>query len=411
MPSYQSSAILSLSILPRSHSLVVVFFLQITPVLTSVDDIIMASKLNGSIALPSTAYALFPSYSALVLSQMNTQQFDVVTNAQSFKIVHAVKSVVSNAVTVSSPLTTTESAASVLANTLILSTATGTSSVKVAMLLTRISALSTLLSPLVHSDPVLIMLSDTSVCSTAGCTFQMVLQSVDNTTYNSAPIAPVTYSTLCGLTAKNTVYSCSNGLNVTAKCDGKSVKTLISTCGYTVTSPACGRISTSGATQDVCTTVSYSKTQTTCQCVVPTTVLTSSSRKLMEISSNGFALAATAVPGKLQIGTVTNAQTVAAVTTTSGAPTALPTSNPNKQPSVSSAPTSITPSTPSTVPTPGPTANTASYSSKFSGGIIAAAVIFSIIGCAIIILVIFVLCRRKRGAYKKRKSSVIQVGS
>jgi hypothetical protein len=359
----------------------------------------MASKLNGSIALPSSAYALFPSYSALVLSQMSAQQFDVVTNMQSFKIVHSVKAVVGNAVSVQSPLTATEAAASVPANSLTLSTATGTSSVKVALLMTRLSALSPLLGPLVHSDPVLVMLSDTSVCSSAGCSFQIVLQSVDNTTYNSAPTAPVTHSTQCGLTVKNTVYLCSNGQNVTAKCDGKSVKTLISTCGYTVTTPACGRISTSGASQDVCKTVSFSKTQTTCQCLVPTSVLTSSSRKLMEISSNGFAIAGAAVPGRLQIGTVTNSQTVAAVTTTAGAPTALPTSNAFKSPSTSF------------VPTPGPTVSTASYSSKFSGGLIAAAVIFSVMGAAIIIAVIVLLRRRRRGAYRKRRCSVIQVGS
>lgn len=331
---------------------------------------------------------------------MSAQQFDVVTNMQSFKIVHATKTVVGNAVSVQSPLTATEAAASLPTNSLTLSTATGTSSVKIALLLTRLSALSSQLGPLVHSDPVLVMLSDTSVCSSAGCSFQIVLQSVDNTTYNSAPAAPVTFTTQCGLTARSAVYTCSNGQSVTADCDGKSVKTLISTCGYTVTSPACGRISASGATQDVCKTVSFSKTQTTCQCLVPTTVLTSSSRRLMEISTNGFALAGTAVPGKLQVGTVTNAQTVAAVTTTAGSPTAAPTSN-----------TPLVPVPPSADPTPGPSVNTASYSRKFSGGLIAAAVIFSVIGMAIIIVGTVMLYRRRRGAYRKKKNSVIQVGS
>ena len=368
--------------------------LQVSPVLSSIDDIILASKLNTSLVVPASAYTLFPSYSALVLGQMSAQQFDVVTNMQAFKIIHAVKPVVGNAVSIVTPLTATETAASVPANSMTLSTVAGTSNVKVALLVTRLSTLAPQLEPLVHSDPVLVMLSDTSVCPSTGCAFQIVLQSVDNATYKSAPSTPLTFNTQCGLSASSTVYPCGNGLNVTANCDGKSVTTLISTCGYTITAPTCGRLSASGATQDVCKMVSFTGTQTTCQCVVPTSVLTSTRRQL-EISTSGFEVASVANAGKLQIGTVTSSSKVAAATTTAGTPTGAPSRGP-------------TPAGPSA----SPTFSVASSIAEVSTTVIVVSVIFSVLGASIIIAGIIILVQCQSGqCTKQRRTSIVLVGS
>lgn len=229
----------------------------------------MASLSSGS--LSSSPSSLLTTYNSFVLSQLNPQQFDVVSNFQTFKIISSIKAVLDNSIAVSTPLTELEAVTGIASDLIVLAVSSRVSDVKIGIVSTVQTSLSTTLINKVNSNPITITLPDTSVCSSLGCSFTTVLQTVNNAVYFNGSATASTQTTQCGLTPSTAFYDCSNRLNVTVVCDGTVVETVLSTCPYTATVPTCERISGSDITNDVCTMTSYTSTQTTCLCHVPVT--------------------------------------------------------------------------------------------------------------------------------------------
>lgn len=280
------------------HLLFVIKFYQVSVVLSALNSL-------AAVATPPIAMiSLLQQYSKLVMTQMSQGQFDEVSNFDTYKIISSVKSVVHSAVTISTPLTASEIFAGTKSNSFILATALGISNVKVGLILTRIATLTNKLGALVHSNPIIITLPDLSVCASAGCGFSLLTQTVDNTTYVNGSAIRQSFVSECKIgSLPIRIYSCANGLNVTASCDGKSVRNVTIKCPYIVTKPACGRLlsSSSSIVNDICSVSSYTNTETTCACIVPTATFLSSSRRLEE----GQIRRELAISGMLEIGTIT----------------------------------------------------------------------------------------------------------
>jgi hypothetical protein len=314
-------------------------YADVSSILSSLDAISGSIQASG---ISSMTFAnLLNSYSTYVLSQMEAQQFDENYSFDSFKISSGVKAVSNSAIIVSTPLTDSETFAGVKSDTFSLETMAGVSNVRVSLLINKWLSLSTELAAAVHSNPITLILPDVSVCATTGCVLSMVLQSVVNVTYiNGSSNAP-SFVTTCGLTNRTstTRYSCPSGLNVTTFCDGLSPGQNITTrCPYLVTTPNCGRVLSSGSStaNDICTLVSYTSTQTTCQCQVPIALLIGSTRRrrLDNYYSgrqyDSYSGRQLLTSGDIQMGTITAVETVIN-SLDPAAPTLFPTPEPTRQ--------------------------------------------------------------------------------
>ncbi len=198
----------------------------------------------------------------------------------------SVSAVTGDKISLSTPLTEEEVLAGVLSNSFSLSTVSGISHVKVSILVTRLESLSSALFPLVHSNPLRISLPDLSVCASSGCGFTVVTAYVDNSTFFNGTYEGgiETIETPCVLgSSSRSSHTCSNGLNVTAVCQGGSNVSVTTICPKKIKRPSCGRLTSSSVVDDVCTLSSYTPTQTTCACTVPVSTLTNGSRRLTGI--------------------------------------------------------------------------------------------------------------------------------
>jgi hypothetical protein len=291
-------------------------------VLSAVDGLVAGAALSTGIT------RVIQAYSEYVLSQMNPQQYDEILNFNSFKMVSAIKSVVKSSISLSTPLTALEVLTGMQSNIISLNTNSAVSTVKMSLLLTRLLTLPNKLAALVHSNPMIVMLPDISVCASASCRFTLVTQTVDNVTYFDGSAIDQSFVTSCrtGGAASITNHTCSNWLNVTAHCDGKVVQTITSKCPYVITKPTCGRlsVSSSSVTNDICILSSYTSTETTSTCTVPIAAFASSFRRLQE----GIVGSELITSGILQVGTIKVKSIVVTPQVIAQPPSLLPTSLP-----------------------------------------------------------------------------------
>ena len=196
--------------------------------------------------------------------------------------------------------------------------ASGVANVKLGMVVMRSLSVGSSIASQIHSDPLVMILPDLSVCADSGCGFNVTMQTVDNTTYIDGASTVKSFTTMCNGTAYHRTYQCANGLTVTNICRGKPGP-VTSTCPYLLTKPTCGILSSSMVTNNVCTMVSYTNTETTCQCAVPNTDF--SARRLQSVTSRRLAGNAAPVGGTLVLATITNSQTISPPTSS---PTAAP---------------------------------------------------------------------------------------
>ena len=257
---------------------------------------------------------------------MNPQQFDIVSNYLSFKTISSYKSVVSSAVALSTPLTDTEFLGGIQSDSFSLAIKSGVGAVRVGLVLTSLSSLPAQLSSYVHSNPVVLSIQDLTVCASSRCGLTVVLQTVDNAVFFNGSASAGGFSTVCRVGDNSThINQCANGMTTSAHCDGKSLHSVQTRCPYTVTKPACARLSasSSSAINDVCTVSSYTSTSTTCVCSIPSNTFTSS-RRLLESSR-----ALTTTTGVLQLGTITVSSTVSPIVPT--LPSYFPTAAPSQK--------------------------------------------------------------------------------
>jgi hypothetical protein len=279
--------------------------------LTAVDAISGSLQATGNSSRAFTN--LIQMYSTYVLSQMNAQQFDEVYTFKSFKVIAAVKPVITSAlgqgtISLNTPLTTSEIFSGAMSDVFSLETVAGVSDVKVSILLARQATLDAKLALAVHSNPISLTLPDLSVCAATGCAFSMVLQSVVNVTYNNGSSTAPSFETTCGAQPSIMTYPCPDNLNVTAVCDGLSPgQKIVSRCPYLITQPNCGRLSSmsSSVKEDICRMASFTSTQTTCRCQVPMAIFSGGSRRRLDTVTRQLLSS-----GKLQMGTVTSRQIV-----------------------------------------------------------------------------------------------------
>lgn len=312
--------------------------------------------------------ALLQTYANYVLAGMNPQQFDIVSNYLSFKTISTFKVVSSSAVALSTPLTDTELMGGVQSDSFSLAVKSGVGSVRVGLVLTSLSSLPAQLSSYVHSNPVMLSIQDLTVCASSRCDLTVVLQTVDNAVFVNGSATAGGFSTVCRVGDNTThINHCANGMTTSAKCDGKTLHNVLTRCPYTVTQPACARLSasSSSATNDVCTVSSYTSTSTTCVCSIPSSTF-SSSRRLSESSR-----ALTAAAGMLQLGTIT----------------------------VSSMVSPIVPTLPSYFPTAAPSQKVAHTILKSGFGTaetITVSVVTSVVGCCLFLLGFLLFARSRR---------------
>ena len=306
---------------------------SVSDILTAVDNIVTSISQNVAVSdITRKMTALLQSYSNFVLTQMVPSQYDQGSIYDSFRAINSVRPVANQTVVLSSAVTVAEQFTGLGPDTVTLKTGAGVTDVKIGMIVMRSSALGSSLSSQLHSNPLIVSLPDLSVCSSSRCAFDVVLQSVDNTSYVSGANSKTTFVTACGTGVSKTVYSCPNGLNVTAVCSGRP-GAVTSTCPYIVSTPSCARLSSFSAMNDVCHSTSHSTSQTTCQCSVPISAF-STSRSLSMLAAPLFPgemmAAVTTVGGTLQLATVTAFSTVQ--TPQPSLPPLPPTTSPTKSP-------------------------------------------------------------------------------
>lgn len=314
------------SILTDSVSLALPYD-SVSDILTAVDNIVMSMSQNVAVSdITRKMTTLLQRYSNFVLAQMVHMQYDEGSLYDSFRSVNSVRPVANGTVVLSSTVTAAEQFTGLAPDTVSLKTGAGVTEVKIGMVVMRSSSLGSALSSQVHSNPLMVSLPDLSVCSSSRCAFNVVLQTIDNTSYISGASSKTTFVTACGTDTSRTVYSCPNGLNVTAVCSGRP-GVVTSTCPYLVSTPSCARLSMLSAFNDVCHSTSHSASQTTCQCSVPISAFTTS-RSLNMLAAPIFPgeviSEAVTVGGTLQLATVTTFSTIQ--------PPQPPTTSPSKGP-------------------------------------------------------------------------------
>jgi REJ domain len=300
---------------------------SVSDILTAVDNIVTSLSQNVAASdITRKMTTLLQGYSNFVLTQMVPMQYDQGSTYESFRAVNSVRPVANGTVVLSSTVTAAEQFTGLGPDTVTLKTGTGVTDVKIGMVVMRSSSLGSTLSKQLHSNPLMVTLPDLSVCSSSRCAFNVVLQSVDNTSYINGANSQRSFVTACGTDVVKTVYSCPNGLNVTAVCNGRP-GAITSTCPYLVSTPSCARLSSFSALNDVCHSTSHSASQTTCQCSVPISAFMTS-RSLNMLATPLFpgevVSGVVTVGGTLQLATVTAFSTVT--------PPQPPTTNPSKSP-------------------------------------------------------------------------------
>ena len=220
-----------------------------------------------------TVSTLTTLYSKWVAGQINIDQFPVSSNFDTFKQSVTQTNVIGNTASMETPLSLLESFIGLPTTSIVVKTAPDIREVKMSMVLTKRVTLDPPLGALIHSNPLQLTIFDTSVCLSTGCSFTVLLQTIDNQTYfNGQSTAGVIYRH-CNVGDNTTsINRCANGYAVMTSCDGLSKYDIKTQCPYRVTQPGCGRLSTvtSTATNDICTMISYSGSITYCNCTIPT---------------------------------------------------------------------------------------------------------------------------------------------
>ena len=301
-----------------------------------------------------TVSTLTTLYSKWVAVQINIDQFPVSSNHDTFKQSVTSTNVIGNTASMETPLTLLESYIGLPTTSIVVQTAPDIREVKMSLVLTKRVTLDPPLGSLIHSNPLQLTIFDTSVCLSTGCSFTVLLHTIDNQTYfNGQSTAGVIYRH-CNVGDNTTsVNLCANGYAVMTSCDGLSKYDIKTLCPYRVSQPGCGRLSTvtSTAINDICTMISYSGSITYCNCTIPT------SRYTLAKSTS------------VQIGTIV----VSSIVTPMEMPTISPTSAPTNEKVLTARKNSIT------------TANTIILSVLLSVGI-----------CCFCGSILFLICRKRR---------------
>ena len=216
---------------------------------------------------------MIDGYSQLVLSQLNPLEFDVVYTSDKYRSVAAVKTVASSSVAVSTPLTPLEVQAGVQSSTVTIATTATATNVKVGLSLMRAQTAGDQ-SGALRSDPIVLTLPDTTVCSAAGCSFTVMLPSIRNVTFVNGLATAKTVVVDCPSVGFKQVTDCGEGRSLTTECTAVGAR-ISTTCPYVVTSPSCSRMLPPSVTggivlkNDVCTVTKMTATYTLCACVLP----------------------------------------------------------------------------------------------------------------------------------------------
>ena len=301
-----------------------------------------------------TVSTLTRLYSKWVAGQINIDQFPVLSNHDTFKQSVTSTKVIGNTASMETPLSLLESYVGLPATSIVVQTAPNIREVKMSLVLTKRVTLDPPLGSLIHSNPLQLTIFDTSVCLSTGCSFTVLLHTIDNQTYfNGQSTAGVIYRH-CNVGDNTTsINLCANGYAVMTSCDGLSKYDIKTLCPYRVSQPGCGRLSslTSTAINDICTMISYSGSITYCNCTIP------ASRYTLAKSTS------------VQIGTIV----VSSIVTPMKEPTISPTSAPTNEKVLTTRKNSIT------------TANTIILSVLLSVGI-----------CCFCGSILFFICRKRR---------------
>jgi hypothetical protein len=137
------------------------------------------------------------------------------------------------------------------------------------------------------SNPLVLVLEDTSVCPDSTCQAFVITPTIQEETYLNASDTFPTYSTICVADVVSLLqYTCPDGFNITLRCDGRFEGSLISQCPYYITQPACVSLDGSDVINDnVCNTTYYNGNSTSCTCAFTSTDLSSAFPSVSSLSS------------------------------------------------------------------------------------------------------------------------------
>ena len=199
----------------------------------------------------------------------------------------------------------------ILSTSLILNVAANYRDVPMSLVLTKRSTLNLPLAAKVHSNPLQLTIFNTATCLSTGCSFTIVLQTIDNQTYYNGQSTAGSIIRNCMKGDSSTLINlCENGYAVQTSCNGVSTYDITTQCPYRLTQPGCGRLSTDASTtvNDICQMISYSGPITYCNCTISTS----------RYNTPGIL--------SLHIGTIVVSSIVVPQQTPSNIPTSLPTS-------------------------------------------------------------------------------------
>ena len=262
---------------------------DISNILISIDNLIKELVISNTV-LYVTPLNMLEKYSNYALTQINELEYDEIYIYDTFNIIVGNKKIANNSVSLSTPLSTSDTEFGINSNKFSLLTAKNKkiTNVKISLLLMKQYTLLPSIKNNIHSNPITVILPNSTACEDSGCVFSIALQTVDNTTFtkksNTSFIAEK-FITQCHInnTKIDYFYNCPNNNIVKASCDGLTKYNLTSYCPYVTTSPMCSRISststsTSNVTtsnNDICKLVSYNNEETVCQCTFSNNLLAS----------------------------------------------------------------------------------------------------------------------------------------
>ena len=198
----------------------------------------------------------------------------------------------------------------ILSTSLIFNVAANYRDVPMSLVLTKRSTLNLPLAAKVHSNPLQLTIFNTATCLSTGCSFTIVLQTIDNQTYYNGQSTAGSIIRNCMKGDSSTLINlCENGYAVQTSCNGVSTYDITTQCPYRLTQPGCGRLSTDASTtvNDICQMISYSGPITYCNCTISTS----------RYNTPGIL--------SLHIGTIVVSSIVVPQQTPSNIPTSLPT--------------------------------------------------------------------------------------
>eukprot|EP01038_Epipyxis_sp_PR26KG_P013964 gene13964-18730_t len=138
--------------------------------------------------------------------------------------------------------------------------------------------------------PLLVELDDWNHCQDGRCNFTILFVNLRNISYENNNSVE-NFLTYCSVgVVQNNSYVCSNGLNVTAFCNGKFSGYINSTCPSIIQTPSCSMVQKAASYYDsiiqpTCTVSTHDEVKTVCSCYGEVTSQTSQYNRLL-FSSN-----------------------------------------------------------------------------------------------------------------------------